>query len=82
LVEKKVANIALEARDKKLRDQLRATEEELRMKSSVLLEADRHLADNQVELARMWGKLGERSLVAFDACDAEHRPHSTVLVSC
>ena len=64
LAEKKVTNIALEARDKKQRDQLRATEEELRMKSSALLEADRQLADNQAELARMWGKLGERSLVA------------------
>jgi chromosome segregation ATPase len=62
LGEKKVTNVALEARDKKLRDQLRATEEELRMKSSALLEADRQLAHNQAELARMWDKLGERSL--------------------
>ena len=64
LAEKKVTNIALEARDKKQRDQLRATEEELQMKSNALLEADRQLADNQAELAKMWGKLGERSLVA------------------
>jgi chromosome segregation ATPase len=62
LSEKKVTNVALEARDKKLRDQLRAAEEELRMKSSALLEADRQLAHNQAELARMWDKLGERSL--------------------
>jgi chromosome segregation ATPase len=64
LAEKKVMNVAVEARDKKLRDQLRATEEELRTKSNALLEADRQLADNQAELARMWGKLGERSVVA------------------
>ena len=35
-----MTNVALEARDKKLRDQLRATEEDLRLKSSALLEAD------------------------------------------
>ena len=64
LAENKVTNVALEARDRTLRDQLRATEEELRTKSSALLEADRQLADNQAELARMWGKLGERSLGA------------------
>jgi septal ring factor EnvC (AmiA/AmiB activator) len=64
LAEKKVTNIALEARDSKLRDQLRATEEELRMKSSALLEADSQLAHNQAELARMWAKLGERLLGA------------------
>jgi chromosome segregation ATPase len=64
LAEKKVTNIALEARDRKLRDQLRATEEELRMKSSALLDADSQLAHNQAELARMWAKLGERSLGA------------------
>ena len=62
LTEKKVTTVALEARDKKLRDQLRAAEEELRMKSSALLEADRQLADNQAELARMWDKLGEQLL--------------------
>jgi chromosome segregation ATPase len=64
LAEKKVTNIALEARDRKLRDQLRATEEELRMKSSALLDADSQLAHNQAELARMWAKLGERLLGA------------------
>jgi chromosome segregation ATPase len=64
LAEKKVTNIALEARDKKQRDQLRATEEELQMKSNALLEADRQLADNQAELAKMWAELGKRSLVA------------------
>jgi chromosome segregation ATPase len=64
LAEKNVTNVALEARTKTLRDQLRATEEELQMKSSALLEADRQLADNQAELAKMWGELGNRSVVA------------------
>ena len=29
-----------------------------------LLEADRQLADNQAELAKMWAELGKQSLVA------------------
>jgi len=64
LGEKTAMVFALEARDKKLRDQLRATEEELRTKSSALVEADRQLADNQAELAKVLGELNERSLVA------------------
>jgi hypothetical protein len=43
---------------------LRATEEELQTKSNALLEADRQLADNQAELAKMWAELGKRPLVA------------------
>ena len=34
------------------------------MKSNALLEADRQLADNQAELAKVLRELGERSLVA------------------
>jgi NhaP-type Na+/H+ and K+/H+ antiporter len=64
LAENKLTSVALEARDKKLRDQLRATEKDLRLKSSALLEADRQLAHSQAELAKMWGELGKRSLVA------------------
>jgi hypothetical protein len=63
LAEKKVTSAALEARDRTLRDQLRATEKELQMKSNALLEADRQLADNQAELAKMRAELGKRSLV-------------------
>jgi alanyl-tRNA synthetase len=64
LAEKKVTNVALEARDRKLRDQLRITEEELQIKSSTLLEAARELAEKEAELAKALGKLAERSLVA------------------
>jgi alanyl-tRNA synthetase len=64
LAEKKVTNVALEARDRKLRDQLRITEEELQIKSSTLLEAARELAKKEAELAKALGKLAERSLVA------------------
>ena len=64
LAENKVTNLALEARTKTLRDQLRASEEKLQTKSNALLQADRQLADNHAELAKMWAKLGKRSLVA------------------
>src|ERR1700735_2451501 len=43
LGEKPATIFALEARDKTLRDQLRATEEEFQIKSSSLREAERHL---------------------------------------
>jgi hypothetical protein len=46
------------------RDQLRATEEELQIKSSALVEGDRQLAENQTELATVLRQLGERALVA------------------
>jgi len=64
LGEKTAAIFALEARDKTLRDQLRATEEEFEIKSSSLREAERHLADKEAELKKLLGELGERSLVA------------------
>jgi chromosome segregation ATPase len=64
LAENKETNLALETRDKTLRDQLRAAEEELQMKSKALVEADRQLAENQAELAKVLRELGERTLVA------------------
>jgi chromosome segregation ATPase len=64
LGEKTAAIFALETRDKTLRDQLRATEEEFQIKSSALREAERQLADKEAELPKLLGELGERSLVA------------------
>ena len=64
LGEKTATIFALEARDKTLRDQLRATEEEFQIKSSSLREAERHLADKEAELTKLLGELGERSLIA------------------
>jgi chromosome segregation ATPase len=64
LAEKNVMNVALETRNKTLRDQLQAAEEELQMKSKALVEADRQLAENQAELAKVLRELGERTLVA------------------
>jgi chromosome segregation ATPase len=64
LGEKTATIFALETRDKTLRDQLRATEEEFQIKSSALREAERQLADKEAELTKLLGDLGERSLLA------------------
>src|SRR6516164_9983989 len=61
LAETKVTNLALEARDRTLRDQLRAREKEYEIKSRALSEAERQLADKETELTRL---LGERALIA------------------
>jgi chorismate mutase len=64
LGEKTAAIVALESRDKNLRDQLRVTEEEFEGKSSALHEAERGLADKQADLAKLVAELGERSIMA------------------
>ena len=61
LAETKVTNLALEARDRTLRDQLRAREKEYEIKSRALSEAEGQLADKETELTRL---LGERALIA------------------
>jgi chromosome segregation ATPase len=61
LGEKTAAIIALESRDKNLRDQLRVTEEEYEVKSGALHEAERGLADKQADLAKI---VAERSIMA------------------
>jgi chromosome segregation ATPase len=64
LGEKTATIFALEARDKTLREQLRATEEEFEIKSGSLREAERHLADKEADLNKLLGELGEQTLVA------------------
>lgn len=64
LGEKTATIFAVETRDKTLRDQLRATEEEFQIKSGALREAERQLADKEAELTKLLGDLGERSLIA------------------
>jgi chromosome segregation ATPase len=64
LGEKTATIFTLEARDKALRDQLRATEEELAVKTSATLEAQRALSENEADLARLMGQLDERSSMA------------------
>ncbi len=64
LGEKTATIFALESRDKALRDQLRATEQEFEHKSSALREAERTLSDKQADLAKLVAELGERSIMA------------------
>jgi chromosome segregation ATPase len=64
LGEKKATIFALEARDKNLRDQLRATEEEFAVKTNAMHDAKRALSDKQAELATLMGELDERSTLA------------------
>jgi chromosome segregation ATPase len=64
LGEKTATIFALEARDKTLREQLRATEEEFQIKSGSLREAERVLADKEAELTKLLAELGDRSLMA------------------
>jgi len=64
LGEKTATIFALEARDRTLRDQLHASEEEFQIKTGSLREAERQLADKESEFTKLLGELGERSLVA------------------
>jgi chromosome segregation ATPase len=64
LGEKTATMLALEARDRTLRDQLRATEEEFNLKNNALHDAERDLADKEAELAKLIGELGEQSIAA------------------
>ncbi len=64
LGEKSATIFALEARDKALRDQVRASEEELGVRNSTVQDAERALNDKQAELAKLMGELDERSVLA------------------
>src|ERR1043165_3876641 len=64
LGEKTAAVFALEAREKALKDQLRATEGEHVAKLDNLHDAERALADKQAELAKLSADLDERSVHA------------------
>ena len=64
LGEKTAIIFALEARDKALKDQLRATEEELSFKLNAMRDAERALAEKQADLTKLTGELDEQSVVA------------------
>jgi len=64
LGEKTATIFALEARDKNLREQLRATEEEFMVKTSAMHEAQRNLSDKESELGKLTSELNERSTLA------------------
>lgn len=64
LGEKTATIFALEARDKALRDQLRATEEQLAARTGDLADTERARAETEAERAKLAGALDERSSLA------------------
>jgi chromosome segregation ATPase len=64
LGEKNATIFALEAREKAVKEQLRATEEEFAAKTEGLRLAEKALTDKQSELAKLSSELNDRSMVA------------------
>jgi chromosome segregation ATPase len=64
LGEKNATIFALEAREKAVKEQLRATEEEFAAKTAGLRQAEKALTDKQGELAKLGSELNDRSMVA------------------
>jgi hypothetical protein len=64
LGEKTATIFALEARDKSLRDQLRAAEEEIAFKTNAMYDAQRAHSEKKAELAKLIGELDELSTLA------------------
>jgi chromosome segregation ATPase len=62
LGEKTATIFALEARDRALKDQLRATEEELSFKLNAMREAERALTEKQQDLAKLTAQLDRQSV--------------------
>jgi chromosome segregation ATPase len=64
LGEKNATIFSLEAREKAVKEQLRATEEEFAARTEALRAAELALSERQSELAKMTGELNDRSMVA------------------
>ena len=64
LGEKNATIFALEAREKAVKEQLRATEEEFAAKTESLRDAEQALTDKQGELAKLNHELSDRSMMA------------------
>ena len=64
LGEKNATIFSLEAREKAVKEQLRATEEEFAAKTESLRQAEQALTDKQGELTKLNGELNDRSMVA------------------
>src|SRR4249919_3154691 len=64
LGEKNATIFALEAREKAVKEQLRATEEEFAAKTELLRGAEQALTDKQNELAKINTELSDRSMTA------------------
>ena len=64
LGEKNATIFSLEAREKAVKEQLRATEEEFAAKTEMLRGAEQALTDKQAELAKINHELSDRSMMA------------------
>jgi chromosome segregation ATPase len=64
LGEKSATIFALEAREKALKDQMKATEEELSVKTLGLHETERNLSDKEAAMSRLNADLGERTALS------------------
>ncbi len=64
LGEKSATIFALEAREKALKDQMKATEDELSVKTLGLHEAERNLSDKQATMSRLSSDLGDRTAMS------------------
>ena len=64
LGEKNATIFSLEAREKAMKEQLRATEEEFTAKTAALRQAEQALTDKQAELAKLNPELSDRSMMA------------------
>src|SRR5512142_2184745 len=64
LGEKNATIFSLEAREKAVKEQLRATEEEFATKTESLREAEKALKDKQSDLAKINAELSDRSMMA------------------
>ena len=64
LGEKNATIFSLEAREKAMKEQLRATEEEFAAKTESLRDAEQALKDKQSELAKINAELSDRSMMA------------------
>src|SRR5207302_2891122 len=64
LGEKNATIFSLEAREKAIKEQLRATEEEFTTRTGSLRDAGQALKDKQSELARINAELSDRSMMA------------------
>ena len=64
LGEKNATIFSLEAREKAIKEQLRATEEEFAAKTQSLRDAEQALTDKQSELAKLNTELSDRSMMA------------------
>jgi len=64
LGEKNATIFSLEAREKAMKEQLRATEEEFAARTEALRQAEKALSDKQSELAKLSAELSDRSIMA------------------